>query len=267
MGNEIRVFDNEQFGKVQTVCIDGEPWFVGKDVAAILGYERTTKAVVEHVEEEDRKMVDGKTQSYFGIELGQRGGWLINESGLYSLILLSKLPNAKSFKRWVTSEVLPALRKNGSYSIAEKPDSYTIEDPAARARRWAEEYEEKKALETKIEEDKPKVEFAEQVSIAKASDCIDFSAMAKIIKNHDILVGRNKLFELARKFGWLRSNNEPYQQFINQGYFVVVEYLRNGKPMTKTLITGKGQLYITQKILDYYRGEHYGKAETCKVQI
>ena len=261
MGNEIKVFDNEQFGRVRTVCVDGEPWFVGKDVAEILGYSNTRDALGKHVDDEDKATVaihDGSQN---------RNQTVVNESGLYSLILLSKLPDAKIFKRWVTSEVLPALRKNGSYSIAGKPDSYTIEDPAARARRWAEEYEEKKALEIKIEEDKPKVEFAEQVSIAKASDCIDFSAMAKIIKDHDILIGRNKLFELARKFRWLRSNNEPYQQYINQGYFVVIEYLKNGKPMTKTLITGKGQLYITQKILDYYRGEHYGKAETCKVQI
>ena len=249
MGNEIRVFDNEQFGKVRTICIDGEPWFVGKDVAEILGYSRPADAIRGHVDEEDKGVAEMPTPG------GKQKVIIINESGLYSLILLSKLPDAKSFKRWVTSEVLPALRKNGSYSIAEKPDSYTIEDPAARARRWAEEYEEKRALEIKIEEDKPKVEFAEQVSIAKASDCIDFSAMAKIIKDHDIPIGRNKLFELARKFKWLRSNNEPYQNYINQGYFTVIEYVRNGKPMTKTMVTGKGQLYITQKILNYYRGE------------
>ncbi|MDE6840090.1 MAG: Bro-N domain-containing protein [Oscillospiraceae bacterium] len=81
--------------------IIGEPWFVGKDVALALGYERPAKAIPDHVDEEDRKMVDGKTQSQFGIELGQRGGWLINESGLYSLVLSSKLPGAKKFRRWV----------------------------------------------------------------------------------------------------------------------------------------------------------------------
>lgn len=116
MSNDlVRVFNNNEFGQVRTLMIEGVPWFVGKDVAAALGYERETKAVVDHIDDEDRKMVDGKTQSYFGIELGQRGGWLINESGMYSLILDSKLPIAKKFKRWVTSEVLPAIRKTGSY--------------------------------------------------------------------------------------------------------------------------------------------------------
>lgn len=114
--NEIQIFNNPEFGDIRTMEIDNEPWFVGKDIAEVLGYERGTKAIVDHVEEDDRKMVDGKTQSYFGIELGQRGGWLINESGLYSLILSSKLPSAKRFKHWVTSEVLPSIRKTGSYT-------------------------------------------------------------------------------------------------------------------------------------------------------
>lgn len=116
-GNNTNVatFSSDEFGSVRTVMIDGNPWFVGKEVAAILGYERDTKAVVDHVDEDDRIMVDGKTQSQFGIELGQRGGWLINESGLYSLIMLSKMPSARRFKRWVTSEVLPTIRKTGGY--------------------------------------------------------------------------------------------------------------------------------------------------------
>lgn len=114
--NELQIFNNPEFGEVRTTVIDGEPWLVGKDVAAALGYERESKAVVDHVDEDDRTMIDGKTQSRFGIELGQRGGWLINESGLYSLVLSSKLPTAKKFKRWITSEVLPTIRKTGSYS-------------------------------------------------------------------------------------------------------------------------------------------------------
>ena len=113
--NEITVFNNDEFGSIRTVTIKNEPWFVGKDVANVLGYERDTKAVTDHVDEDDRKNINGKTQSYLGLELGQRGGWLINESGLSSLILSSKLPNAKKFKHWVTSEVLPSIRKTGSY--------------------------------------------------------------------------------------------------------------------------------------------------------
>ena len=94
--NDIQIFENPEFGKVRTVVINDEPWFVGKDVAEALGYERESKAVVDHVDEDDREMVDGKTQSCFGIELGQRGGWIINESGMYSLfflVLLRKLLN------------------------------------------------------------------------------------------------------------------------------------------------------------------------------
>ena len=103
--------------------IDGDPWFVGKDVAEVLGYERPTKAIVDRVDVEDRNMIDGKTQSQIGIELGQRGGWIINESGLYSLILSSKLDTAKDFKHWVTKEVLPSIRKTGAYIQNQEPES------------------------------------------------------------------------------------------------------------------------------------------------
>lgn len=265
--NELQLFVNKELGNIRGVNFDGEAWVAGSDIAGLLGYKDTKKALSAHVDDEDKRIIkrgdlppldltiEGKLKVDILPMIPNRGLTFINESGFYSLVMSSKLPDAKKFKRWVTSEVLPTLRKNGSYSIAAKPDSYTIEDPAARARRWAEEYEEKKALEMKVEKDKPKVEFANQVSIAKATDCIDFSAMAKILKNHDLNIGRNKLFDLARKFKWLRPNNEPYQNYINQGYFTVVEYLKNGRPMTKTLITGKGQLYITDKILNYYRGE------------
>ena len=123
--NKMTIFKNENFGEVRTVLIDDIPYFVGKDVAEILGYERPTKATVEHVDTDDRIMISGETQSRFRIELGQRGGWLINESGLYSLILSSKMPNAKKFKRWVTGEVLPQIRKTGSYSAMPKPSNKT----------------------------------------------------------------------------------------------------------------------------------------------
>lgn len=107
--NNIEIFRNEQFGEVRVMIIDNEPWFVGKDIAGVLGYSDANKAISTHVDEEDK--LNDKTAS----SLGQRGGWLINESGLYSLILSSKMPKAKSFKRWVTSEVLPQIRKTGGY--------------------------------------------------------------------------------------------------------------------------------------------------------
>ena len=110
---EVTVFKNlvhPEFGELRTIEIDGEPWFVGKDVAAALGYADVNKAVAMHVENEDKKLNDKSSPSF-----GQRGATLINESGLYSLILSSKLPSAKEFKHWVTSEVLPSIRKNGAY--------------------------------------------------------------------------------------------------------------------------------------------------------
>ena len=108
--NEIRIFKSEEFGEIRTVEIGGEPWFVGKDVAETLGYERPTKAVSDHVDGEDRDEVP--IQDPIG---RMQNSAIINESGLYSLILSSKLPSAKAFKRWVTSEVLPSIRKHGGY--------------------------------------------------------------------------------------------------------------------------------------------------------
>ena len=109
---EVKIFKNPvhpEFGDLRTIEIDGEPWFVGKDVAVALGYSNPSKALADHVESDDK--LNNESLS----SLGQRGGWLINESGLYSLILSSKLPSAKDFKHWVTSEVLPSIRKNGAY--------------------------------------------------------------------------------------------------------------------------------------------------------
>ncbi len=111
--NEIKTFANAEFGSVRTMEIEGEPYFVGKDVATILGYANSSKALADHVDDEDK--LNNESLS----SLGQRGGWLINESGLYSLVLSSKLPTAKKFKRWITSEVLPSLRKYGVYGDIE----------------------------------------------------------------------------------------------------------------------------------------------------
>ena len=249
MENAIKIFENEEFGSVRTMEINGEPYFVGKDVAEILGYTNTSKALIDHVDDEDK--LNNETLS----SLGQRGGWLINESGLYSLILSSKLSNAKKFKRWVTSEILPAIRKTGSYSIQNKPDSYTIEDPAARARRWAEEYEEKKALEAKIEEQKPLVEYAEHIQASK--DVIDMKSMAKLASKNGIKIGRNKLFAFLRKRGILDKDNIPYASYMDREWFEVVEstytFSNGEEKITKTtLVKPKGQLGIVRQLKKYY---------------
>ena len=249
MSNEIKIFENEEFGSVRTMEINGEPYFVGKDVAEILGYTNTSKALIDHVDDEDK--LNNETLS----SLGQRGGWLINESGLYSLILSSKLPNVKKFKRWVTSDVLPAIRKTGIYSIQSKPDSYTIEDPAARARRWAEEYEEKKALEAKIEEQKPLVEYAEHIQASK--DVIDMKSMAKLASKNGIKIGRNKLFSFLRDRKILDRENIPYANYMDKEWFQVVESpytFNNGdvKIIKTTLVSPKGQIGIIRQLKKYY---------------
>lgn len=111
--SELQIFKNAEFGFVRTITVEGEPYFVAKDVTGILGYANASKAIADHVDEEDK--LNNESLS----SLGQRGGWLINESGLYSLILSSKMPNAKKFKRWVTSEVLPTIRRHGLYAMDE----------------------------------------------------------------------------------------------------------------------------------------------------
>lgn len=247
MANELKVFENTEFGKVRTMTIDGKPYFVGKDVAEILGYSNSSKAVSNHVDDDDKQfvMVNIAHSQNGNMPIGQTKTAIINESGLYSLILSSKLPNAKKFKRWVTSEVLPEIRKTGSYSIS-KPDSYMIDNPIDRAKRWIEEQQEKLALEQKVEEQKPMVEFAEQVS--DATNLVDVGSFAKLCTQKGLRIGRNKLFEILRNLKILRYNNEPYQRYINDGYLITKEYTYNSylgsNVGIKTYITGKGQRYL-----------------------
>lgn len=163
--NDIKVFENDAFGSVRTIDREGDVWFVGKDVAEILGYTNPSKALADHVDEEDK--LNNESLS----SLGQRGGWLINESGLYSLVLSSKLPTAKQFKRWVTSEVLPAIRKTGEYHV---PQTYL---DALKALVASEEEKERLALEN--EQMKPKAEFYDAVTDSK--DAIPMGEVAKVL--------------------------------------------------------------------------------------
>lgn len=138
----LQVFNNSEFGSIRTAAINGEPFFVGKDVAEVLGYVDTNKAIAMHVDEDDK--LNDKTAS----SLGQRGGWLINESGLYSLILSSKMPKARQFKRWVTADVLPAIRKHGVYAVDEM-----LNDPDAlitALQAYKNEREQRMALESVV---------------------------------------------------------------------------------------------------------------------
>lgn len=206
MENKIQVFSNDEFGKVRTLMVNNEPWFVGKDVAEILGYKEASKAVRQHVDEDD------KGGAILDTPGGKQNITIINESGLYSLILSSKLPTAKKFKRWVTSEVLPSIRKTGGYTL---PD---FTNPIEAARAWADECEAKQKALAQVNEMKPKAEFYDDVT--GSEDTIDIGEVAKVLH---MGIGRNKLFQFLRDKKVLASNNAPYQRFIDAGYFRRVE--------------------------------------------
>lgn len=231
--NEIKAFENETFGSVRTIEREEEVWFVGKDVAAALGYERPTKAVQDHVDDEDKDEIPiqdsiGRSQSTP----------IINESGLYSLVLSSKLPTAKQFKRWITKEVIPSIRKTGGYFAT--PKTYV---EALRALADAEEEKERLALEN--EEMKPKADFYDDVT--GSSDTIEIGEVAKVL---NCGIGRNKLFDFLRKEKVLMKNNIPKQHFVDEGYFRVIE-AKYTKPNGDVSINLKTVVY--QKGVDYIR--------------
>lgn len=204
MENKIQVFTNEKFGKVRTLMINNEPWFVGKDVAVSLGYKDTSDALKKHVDTED------KLTRRFADSGQSREMYIINESGVYSLVLSSKLPTAKKFKRWVTSEVLPSIRKTGGYVM---PKTFS---EALMA--YAKEVEARERLELENTEMRPKAEFYDDVT--GSEDTIDIGEVAKVLH---MGIGRNKLFQFLRDKKVLAPNNAPYQRFIDAGYFRRVE--------------------------------------------
>lgn len=245
--NEIEIFRNEEFGEIRTVIIDGEPWFVGKDVAVALGYSNHRDALFKHVDNED------KGESRIATPSGKQTMTTINESGMYSLIFGSKLESANRFKRWVTSEVLPAIRKHGLYATED-----LLNDPdllIAMATELKKERQARKLAEEKIEQQKPLVDFANQVS--GTTDLIDMKTMAKLLKDNNINVGRNRLFEFLRIKKILMRDNQPYQQYIDAGYFKVIErtytdIFGQTKTNRQTLVTGKGQLFIANKVKEFW---------------
>lgn len=246
--NKLEIFENHEFGKIRTVGIDGEPWFVGKDVAGILGYSDLNKAISMHVDEEDKKLND-KTSSSFG----QRGATLINESGLYSLILSSKLHTAKNFKRWITTKVIPAIRKHGGYLTDEKIEE-VLSDPDTiikLATSLKEERAKRAAAEKQLEDAKPKCIFADAVATAKTSILI--GDLAKLIKQNGYDIGQKRLFAWLRENGYLIKNgsskNSPTQRAMDMALFEIKETTvvlpNESTKITKTTkVTGKGQIYF-----------------------
>ena len=245
--NDLRIFENKEFGEIRTVVKDGEPWFVGKDVAEILGYTNPQKAVREHVDDDDRGVNEmdtpGRVQSVV----------VINESGLYSLILSSKLPNAKKFKKWVTSEVLPSIRKNGGYIAGQ--EIMSDDELMARALQVAQN----KILERdkQIETMKPKAIFADAVAASHTSILI--GDLAKLISQNGVNIGQKRLFKWLRDTGYLikregSDRNMPTQRSMEMKLFEVKESTISNPDgsvrITRTpKVTGKGQQYFVNKFL------------------
>lgn len=254
--NDIQVFNNPEFGEIRTVEINNEPWLVGKDVAVILGYSNPQKAIRDHIDEDDRTVNESFTVNGTAIAL-------INESGLYSLVLSSKLPTAKKFKRWVTSEVLPSIRKHGAYMTPETLEKMVL-TPDFGIRLLTElkaEQDKRKALEATVEEQKPHVLFSNAVSASKTTILI--GALAKLLKQNGIDIGQNRLFEWLRQNGFLikhgDNRNMPTQRAMEMGLFEVKESCHlnsNGcNVVTKTtVVTGKGQCYFVNRFLGNQNG-------------
>lgn len=252
MNNEIKVFSNEEFGSIRRVEIDGEYWLSGKDVAQVLGYSNPQKAVRDHVDEEDKTVNDLFTVNGTPIAL-------INESGLYSLVLSSKLPSAKKFKRWVTSEVLPSVRKHGAYMTPETLEAAILNPDYLLkvATALKEETDKRKALESKVQADAPKVLFAD--SVAASTSTILIGELAKILRQNGVDMGEKRLFQWMRENGYLAKRNGsdqnmPTQMSMELGILRVKEtvvcHSDGHTTISKTpKVTGKGQTYFLNKFL------------------
>ena len=246
---ELQIFKNEEFGEVRTVTIDNEPWFVGKDVALSLGYRDTSDALKKHVSEED------KLTRRFADSGQNREMYIINESGLYALIFGSKLESAKRFKHWVTSEVLPSIRKHGVYAVDELLQNPDMAIKAFTALK--EEREKNKVLQADNERMKPKEIFAD--AVAASHTAILIGDLAKLLKQNGVETGQKRLFVWMREHGYLIKRqgadwNMPTQKSMEMGLFEVKESTVNNPDGSvrinkTTKVTGKGQQYFINKFL------------------
>ena len=253
---EITIFTRPEFGKLRTLEIDGEPWFVGKDVAEALGYgegKSPINAVANHVDEEDKGVTELMTPG------GMQKVTIINESGLYSLVLSSKLPSAKAFKRWITSEVIPSIRQHGGYLTPDKLEEALLNPDTLinLATALKQEREKRQALEEQRKIDHPKVLFADAVSASKNSILV--GELAKLLKQNGVDIGPNRLFNWLRQNGFLISRrgtdyNMPTQRAMEAGLFEIKEnavtHSDGHITVSKTpKVTGKGQQYFVTRFL------------------
>ena len=249
----LQIFQNKEFGNVRAVVKDGEPWFIASDVCESLGLSNPTVSV---------NRLDADERSKFN--LGRQGEVnTVNEYGLYNLVLGSRKPEAKAFKRWITHEVIPMIRKHGGYLTPDKVEEI-LTDPDSIIRlatQLKEERAKREAAEKVIEEQRPKALFADAVSASKTSILI--GALAKLIRQNGVDVGQKRLFEWLRKKGYLiksgNDKNMPTQRSMERGLFEVKEgsYV-DGDGVNRitrtTKVTGKGQLFFVNKFLAVARG-------------
>lgn len=278
MNNELQLFDFEK-NQIRVLKINNEPWFVGKDVATILRYSNTRKALIDHVDDEDKK--DGVTirDSMGRSQLAV----VINESGMYSLILSSKLPNAKKFKRWVTSEVLPAIREDGAY-ITDNKAMQLMSDPQELGnflltignRVKALEAEKKELKDTNAKQAAKIARDADDVVFAKAirysHHAIPVGELAEILTQNGFVIGRNQLFQLLREEKYLSSFNHswnvPMTQMVKRGLFRITHNLtRDGRGYSQTWVTPKGQKHIINKALRGKFDDTYQKVMVSTLNV
>ena len=248
--NEIKAFNSLEFGQIRTTSIDGEPWFVGKDIAAALGYKNISDALIKHVDIEDKGVAKCDTLG------GNQEMTVINESGMYSLVLSSRLDSAKKFKRWVTNDILPSIRKHGMYATDELINNPDLLIQVAT--QLKDERSKRQELELREQTNRPKVLFAESVEASKCSILI--GDLAKLIKQNGYNIGQNRLFEWMRNNGYLisrrgESYNMPTQQSMNLGLFEIKESSvvnpDGSVRLTRTTkVTGKGQVFFINKFIE-----------------
>ena len=249
--NEIKTFENAEFGQVRTIEMNGQPYFMASDVAQALGYAKPHNAIQQHCRATLKQgtPISGKIQEVN----------FIPESDIYRLIIKSKLPSAQRFEKWVMEEVLPSIRKNGGYIAGQEnlSDDELLERAVLVARKKIAERDEIiKRQQIQIEADKPKTIFADAVSASKTSILI--GDLAKLICQNGFKIGQKRLFDWLRSNGYLiksgDSKNMPTQRYIEQGLFEIKESnIQNPDGsirITKTTkVTGKGQIYFVNKFL------------------
>ena len=248
--NELKLFENEEFGKVRVLEIENEPWFVAKDVCDILELSNPSVAL-KNLDEDERTKLN----------LGRQGNTnLINESGLYALVVRSRKPEAKKFRKWITSEVLPSIRKHGVY-MTDNILNQVLDNPdflIGLLTNLKEEKEKRQKLEKEKEENKPLVDFATR--ILDKGENILVREVAKIASDEGYSIGERRLYNKLREWGYVcKSSTEATQYAIDKGYMVVITRVIDTpyghKQVHTSLVTPRGQVNIVERLIKLQKKE------------